>query len=308
MKQMLKNKICILMIAVLLNSFLLSIAMAATAPSLSFHGVGLTVNLTYPEEAHPNEEIYHNVTITSQTDLTLNNLTLIIYGTVNQTQQEITNLLLSLPLIENSTLSTRINFTIPQETFGRLYCTLYARTSQDTDYLFTSFYTTHVHTITFSELLIDYNQLSTNYTNNKMIYNSLVVQYDNLDINKKALDKDNIFQIEKNRLLQLDYDSLNTNHTNIQETYKSLDQNYTDLNQINTDLKSDITSLQQLIDDKIEEIDVKDNSLNVDRNLMVVFIVILVGLIGLIIYLRNKQKEPYVVIRKETVSVKPKKK
>ncbi len=296
------------MIVVLLNSFLLSVAMAATTPSLNFHGVGLTVNLTYPEEAHPNEEIYHNVTITSQTDLTISNLTLTIYGTVNQTQQEITNLALFSWTLENDTLTNRINFTIPEETFGRLYCTLYTKTNQDTDYLFTSFYTTHVHTITFSELLIDYSKLLVDYENNLVLYdslnqtkNNLVIQNNNLNSNYNSLNLNYQAQIDLYKDLESEYASLETNATNIQESYDSLIDDYNSLNQNNTILKQEIVVLEQ-------DIDVKENSLNIDRNLMVVFIVILVSLIGLIIYLRNKQKEPYVVIRKETVSVKPKKK
>ena len=316
---MLKNKISILMIAVLLNSFLLSVTIAAPVPSLAFHGVGLTVNLTYPEEAHPTEEIYHNVTITSQTDLTISNLTLTIYGTVNQTQQEITNLaLFSWTLDQNTTLTNRINFTIPQETVGNLYCTFYAKTNQDTDYLFTSFYTTQVDTITFSELVIQYNQLLLEFNNNLLLfkslnqtYYSLIEQNNNLqsDYTNMGIDyRDQISdltsdlkdQIKINQELQIEYDSLNTNHTSIKENFASLDQNFTDLIETNTLLEEGIIVLEQEINDS-------RNSLDIDRNLMVVFIVILVSLIGLIIYLRNKQKEPYVVIRKETVSVKPKK-
>ncbi len=308
MKQMLKNKICILTIVVLLNSFLLNVTTAATSPSLNFHGVGLTVNLTYPEEAHPFEEIYHNVTITSQTSLTISNLTLTIYATVNQTQEEITNLaLFSWTLLQNNTLTNKINFTLPLETFGRLYCTLYTKTNQDTDYLFTSFYTTHVHTITFSELLVNYNQLLTNFTNNKAEYDSLKITYANTLIQKENSDSAYYYQWDLNKDLQLEIDSLNTNNTIIQENYESLEKTYTLLNQTNTQLETEIATLQQIIDDRDAAILVKENSLNIDRNLMVVFIVILVSLIGLIIYLRNKQKEPYVVIRKETVSVKPKK-
>ena len=306
---MLKNKIRYFLLVVLLNSLLLSGTLALSTPSLSFNGVGLTINLDYPEEAHPTEEIYHNVTITSQVvGLNLNNLTLKIYGTVNQTQQEITNLLLSLPLEQNSTLSTRINFTLPQETFGRLYCILYAKTNQDTDYLFASFYTTHVHTITFSELLIDYNQLLTEIGNNLIIYESLnqtyyslVEQNNNLNLDYATLNLDYRDQIKIYEALESEYASLNTNITNIQESYVSLTNTYASLNQTNKELTQKIVLLNQ-------DIDVSENALDVDRNLMVVFIIILVSLIGLIIYLRNKQKEPYVVIRKETVSVKPPKK
>ena len=307
---MLKNKIRYFLLVVLLNSLLLSGTLAISTTSLSFHGVGLTVNLDYPEEAHPTEEIYHNVTITSQTDLTIINFTLTIYGTVNQTQQEITNLALfswTLDQNNNNTLTNRINFTLPQGTFGRLYCTLYAKTNQDTDYLFTSFFTTHVHTITFSELLVDYTQLLADYTNNLVLYNSLNTRYNNLDAQNENLELTYSTQIDEYNKLKLEYDSLNTNYTASQENFNSLNNNYTVLNQTNTDLEQEIINLEQKITDAEQQIVLKEDALTIDRNLMVVFIIILVGLIGLIIYLRNKQKEPYVVIRKETVSMKTKK-
>ena len=200
---------------------------------------GLTVNLTYPEEAHPFEEIYHNVTITSQTDLTISNLTLTIYGTVNQTQQEITNLaLISWTLLQNNTLTNRINFTLPQKTFGRLYCTLYTKTNQDTDYLFTSFYTTHVHTITFSELLVDYTQLLSDYANNLVLYDSLNTRYESLDDQNANLESTYQSQIEKYNKLKLEFDSLNANYTDSQEDFNSLNNNYTTLNQTNTDSRN----------------------------------------------------------------------
>ncbi len=299
-----------LLFITLIVAVLLPTINAQTVSSLSFHGVGITIELKFAEEAHPEENLYHNITITSQVPLTINNFTLTIYGKVNQTLQQITNLgLISIPIdIYNYTLSNRINFTIPQETFGRLYCTLYTKTNQDTDYFFTSFYTTHVHTITFSELLIDYNQLLINYNNNLEALASLNTRYDNLFSQKSNLELLYNSQLEKYNTLKSDFDSLNTNITSIQENFDSLEQNYTILNRTNTLLETEISNLQQIIAEKEEDILVKENSINIDRNLMVVFIIILVSLIGLIIYLRNKQKEPYVVIRKETVSVKPTKK
>ena len=313
MKQMLKNKISYFPLVVLLSSLLLSGTLAISTPSLTFHGVGLTVNLDYPEEAHPTESIYHNITITSQTDLTIDNFTLTIYGIVNQTQQELTNLAL-LSWRENNTLTSQINFTIPQETSEKLYCTLYAKTNQDTDYLLTSFYTTQVNIVTFSELIIKYNQLLIDYDHNLLLYDSLnqtyydlIKQKDNLNSNYNNLYSDYQDQIDINKLLESEYGSLNLNTTKIQESYVSLDNNYTSLNQTNTELGQEITILNQEIALLDKEISDSKNSLDINRNLMIVFIIILVGLIGLIIYLRNKQKEPYVVIRKETVSVKPKK-
>jgi hypothetical protein len=101
-------------------------------------------------------------------------------------------------------------------------------------------------------------------------------------------------------MLLEEYDTLNSTST-------ELEGNYTELLNLYNLLNEDSISLQIEIDDLIIQKEIYENSLETDRNLMVIFIIILVSLIGLIIYLRNKQKEPYVVIRKETVSVKPEK-
>jgi type IV secretory pathway component VirB8 len=47
------------------------------------------------------------------------------------------------------------------------------------------------------------------------------------------------------------------------------------------------------------------NALNIDRVVMFIFVAAVASLIALVIYLKRKEPEPYVVIRKETVTVKP---
>jgi hypothetical protein len=55
----------------------------ASLTTVSFYGDGVTVDLTYPEEAYPSEIIVHKVTITSITELTLRNFTVVIKAPVN---------------------------------------------------------------------------------------------------------------------------------------------------------------------------------------------------------------------------------
>jgi uncharacterized protein YdcH (DUF465 family) len=281
-----------------LCSAIFSTVNAFSFSSLSFHGVGITVELVFPEEAHPEDNIDHNVTITSQTNPEINVFNLTIYGTINQTLQEIKSLFLSLDL--DAPFTKRINVSLPKETLGRLYCTLYVKTDQDTDYYFTSFYTTQVNPITFSELLVSYDLKVIEFNNKVAQFNSLLDDYTNLDKDHSILLNNYVLKNASYTMLLEEYDTLNS-------TSADLEGNYTELLNLYNLLNEDSISLQIEIDDLIIQKEIYENSLETDRNLMVIFIIILVSLIGLIIYLRNKQKEPYVVIRKETVSVKPEK-
>lgn len=268
---------------------------------MSFHGIGITVELVYPEEAHPEDSIDYNVTIASNTSPNLNFFNLTIYGTINQTLQEIKSLIFSGWGELTDPITNRINVSIPKDTFGRLYCTLHAETDQDTDYLSTSFYTTHVNQPTFSELLVDYDQLLSDYSNKESLVISLRQELDDLDFDYSSLETDYELKSNLYQLLLIDYENLNLTSSNLSQNYENLTSSF-DL------LTQDSISMQDYIETLEGQIEISNNTLNTDRNIMVVFIIILVGLIGLIIYLRNKQKEPYVVIRKETVSMKPEKK
>jgi hypothetical protein len=63
-------------------------------------------------------------------------------------------------------LTRKMSFTLPQKTGERLYCFTYIQT---TDLLGSAtatytFYTTYVRTLTYDELLADFNELLANYS------------------------------------------------------------------------------------------------------------------------------------------------
>jgi len=301
------KKICYPIIAIFLITIFTQTYIANATSSLTFHGVGIDVDLDFPQEAHPQDNIYHTVTITSKISPYINNLTLTIYGTVNQVQQEITNLALISWSLQDP-LTNKINLILPKETLGQLYCTIYIKTNQDTDYYFTSFYTTQVNPITFSELLVDYESKLIELENSEARYDSLLADYNDLNAKHDTLEDNYQSTLESYNTLLNEYKTLNSTYTDLQGNYTQLQEDYNSLIIVNEQLQTQIEELQTEIEDLNIDLEESDNRLLTDRNLMIIFIIILVSLIGLIIYLRNKQKEPYVVIRKETVSMKPEKK
>jgi hypothetical protein len=312
--------------------------------SVSFHGVGLDIDLTFPEEAHPVDYISHNLTITAYNYVNSLNITLFIYAPVNATWQIIDsphNIPWPFPLGVNQSLPTaEIWFTLPQNASGILKCTLYVQTNQTTDHPSYTFYTTRVNELTFSEmqslyyemlanytslqtdyetLLNEYNDLLANYTSLFANYtallsehNDLLTKYNTLDSNYRSkldeynalqteyntLDSDHRSQLSKYNALQADYDSLNSTFYSVQGNYTFLQGNFTDfqavydaLKETYNDLLSDRNNLQGAVD--------------ADRIVMFIFVVTVACLIAFIIYIKRKQPEPYVVIRKETVAMKP---
>jgi len=312
-------------------------SVSASTTTVSFRGGGVTIDLTFPEEAHPNTTITHNVTITSSTAATLRNFTVVIKAPVNSSWQEIFNaqdtFSKSLPVSYNLTLS------LPQGANGTLYCFMYVNTSSIDD-LSTTFYTTRVSELTFSEMQSLYYEMLANYTMLQADYETLLNEYDGLlanytslfanytsllsehndllakynaqvatyqtllnNYNKlsgdyNTLDSNYKSQLSKYNALQADYDSLNSTHYSLQANYTTLQADYDALNQTHTDLLTELNDLQQRITRS-------ESDLNTDRIVMFIFIVTVACLIALIVYIKRKEREPYVVIRKETVAVKP---
>ncbi len=376
-----KNVVYLFGLLLLLSGFMYRTE-ASSINSVSFHGVGVTIDLAFPEEAHPAESITHNVTITANTALTLN-FTIIIYAPVNSVWQDVKNQnITNFDLQENGSLPIQMRFTLPQQANGTLKCFLYVQTDQSTDYSSYTFYTTQVRTLTYSELLSQYNDLLANYSrlqtdyntslsnynelsanyislnasyetlldsyNNLLVkydalnvtynqllfeygtlnstYNSLSVKYDTLNSTYNSLlSRNSALQSDYNLLnstyytLQTNYDSLQTNynslqgrnnalqsiynslnstHYSLQASYNSLEGDYGFLNQSYASLETEFNDLQQ-------SISFSENALNTDRILMFIFTMTVAALIALIIYIKRKKPEPYVVVRKETVSLKP---
>lgn len=315
-------------------------SVGASTTTVSFRGVGVTIDLTFPEEAHPTETITHNVTITAHTNLTLQSFTLFIYAPVNATWQEVKNRTISWDFLENENLTSRIEFQLPQDTNGTLYCVMTVQTDQSSDYSSYRFYTTRVSELTFSEMQSLYYDMLANYTSLQEDYQSLLNEYDGLLANYSSLfdnytallsehndllakyngqvatyqtllnnynklsgdyntlDSNYRSQLNKYNALQADYDLLNSTFYRVQGNYTGLQAVYDALNQTYTDLLSDLNNLQERISDS-------ESDLNTGRIVMFIFIVTVACLIALIIYIKKKETEPYVVIRKETVAMKP---
>ena len=263
----------------------------------------MDIDLSFEEEAHPQTEILHNIKIIAKSDLTLNQFSIKIFAPVNQTLEEISDLptINSLPMTEDQVLPIRINFTTPPETKGRLYCEIYLSTSKSSDHFSASIYTTNINQPTFAELLADYSSLLSEYNTLSTQFSQLQAQYITLSNSHETLKEENLKLKAEYTAKENEYQILNSSYTQLQSNYASLDSDY-------TSLKRDYDDLYQEKIDLESEIENIASSLNSDKYLMIIFIVIIVALVGLIIYLRNRQKEPYVVIRKETVSMKPEKK
>jgi predicted nuclease with TOPRIM domain len=144
------------------------------------------------------------------------------------------------------------------------------------------------------------NALNQNYSTLQATHNSLLISNNNLQKDYDTLNTNNIelrtlynTLVEANKTLQDKYDSLSVNSSLLRDAYNMLNGNY-------TYLKTQMDSLlQQLADAE----DSSNNSLNLDRAVMSMFLVAVAGLIAFIIYLKRKETEPYIVVRKETVAI-----
>ena len=340
-----KKKVCFFLVMLLLPGLMCTVdAVGASSDiTVTFHGAGVTIDLKYPEESLPGKSIWHNVTITADIGLTLRNFTVVIKALENSTWQVIfaDKLPANYFLQANTPFEWLIQTDqLPEETNGKLSCFMNVSTSQSTDYATYTFYTTHVSDPTFSEmqslyyemlanytilqanytsLLNDYNGLLANYNTLFANYTALLSEYDTLSAQYDAkvssyqtlLDKYNNLLSDNAALndnykakiaelgdLQADFDELNETRYSLQGNYTSLQADYDALNQTYTGLLADLNSLQALVTRR-------ENELNSERVVMVIFVVAVAALVAFIVYIRWKKQEPYVVIRKETVSVNP---
>jgi hypothetical protein len=170
-------------------------SVGASTTTVSFRGGGVTVDLTFPEEAHPNDNITHTATLTANTALTLYNLTLVIRVPVDSTWQEITGwYLFNRVLQANESRMEEMYFQLPSNANGTLQCFIYVNTSQSAYYSSYTFYTTRVSELTFSdmqsryyEMLANYTTLQENYTTKLNEYDALLAKYNSTVANYTAL-------------------------------------------------------------------------------------------------------------------------
>jgi len=107
---------------------------ASSTNDFSFHGAGVIIDFTFPEEAPPTESITHNLTITAQTSLTLENFTIIIDVLVNASWQQVyMEQVLFRDMLQNENLTSYSRFTLPQNAHGKLHCFMHVHTNITVD-------------------------------------------------------------------------------------------------------------------------------------------------------------------------------
>ncbi len=332
-----KKVVCFFTVLLLLSGLMRSVNASSDA-TVSFRGGGVTIGLTYPKEAYPNTNITHYVTITSSTTVTLKNFTVVIKALVNSSWQEILNGMNVYGIPPELPQQYNLTVSLPQEANGILQCFIFVNTSSIDD-LSTTIYTTLVSDPTFSqiqsmyyalwedytslqadyqsklneynELLVNYsslfanytallsehNQLTNNYNSQVSTYQSLLTQYNKLSDDYDSLNANYRSKINDYSALQSDYNEVNATRYDLQASYNTLNTVYDALNDTYFKLQDDLNSLQK-------RFNTSEETVSTDRVVMFIFIVTLAALIAFIVYIRRKKQEPYVVIRKETVSMK----
>jgi len=276
----LRRKIVILMFGMTLLSSLGSVAKASQFSSVSFTYGYLGGSLEFYEEAYPTSTIRYNLTIVAYLDVTIYNLTLRISGLVGEKWQTLhTEQIILHSLKQGKNLTRQIIVTLPQNTSERLYCVIEAST--DKGFGKTAFYSTHVRTITYEELLNLYNEFLVNYSTLQADYNQLLTDRDALNLTYSSL-------VAEHSLMQTNYNVLNSSYEFLTASYNALTLNYDSLQEDHTYIKT--------------KYDASVGELNIFRTLMYIFAVTTVIFVATTVYFRKKA--PYLVLRKET-SIKP---
>ena len=299
----------------------------AFSTEVSFHSIGVTINLTFPEEAHPTDSITHNITITTNTALTLQNFTLVIKAHVNSSWQDLKKTTITgFSLVENQILPISIPSTVPQNTNGKLYCLIYALTDQIAAPSSYTLYTTSVRTLTYNELLSAHDQLLANYSAllneydalqanytailadyqtllesyNKLSvnYGTLNITYNDLLVNYALLNSSTYNSLLGDyNALRSDYNSLNSTHANLRANYTSLEADFNLLNQNCTALKQNYSILEDEVNDLHQRINASDAELTQTKIMMTLFIGTSIASLLLVAYIKRRKKKTYVTIR-----------
>jgi hypothetical protein len=312
---------------------------ASPDTTVVFRGVGVTIDLTFSEEAHPGESIWHNATLTANIGLTLHNLTLVIKAPVDSTWQETTGwYLFNRVLTKDENRTEEMYFPLPSSANGTIQCFIFVNTSQSIHYMSTTFYTTRVSELTFSEMqslydemLANYTMLQANYTMQLNKYEDLLANYTSLFNNYTTLlSQHDQLKVDYNNqvatynsllnsynLLETEFNALTAEYTSqlsksntLQSDYNLLNSTYFGVQDSYTDLQAVYDVLNQTYNDLLVDINdlqgtfsESESALNTFRVITFIITMAVAALIVFIIYLKRKKQEPYVVIRKETFRV-----
>ena len=347
--------------ALLLFSMLMCSVNAASDTTVSFQGGGVTIEVTYPEEAHPAENIWHNFTLTSTVDTTLRNFTVVIKAPVNSIWVDVLNSqdTFSKQFSQSSPLTYNLSLSLPQDVNGMLQCSIFVNTSSIDD-LSATVYTTLVSEPTFSEMRVLYDEMLANYTSLQEKYETKLNDYNELYVNYTILMDNYTTLLDDYNQLVTDHGTLQEDYENISDDYRSLNTTYLALlsehNQLTTNYNNEVSNYNTLYEDfrdrttelgnlqtvysalndtyyslqtEFNKLQIDSSTLNQKYNnldtaftelqkrftdsesavgmgniVMFIFIVVVAALIAFIVYIKKKQENPYLVIRKETVSMK----
>jgi predicted nuclease with TOPRIM domain len=355
----LKKAVCFFSMLLLLSTLMFSVDAAADT-NVSFRGSGVTIAVTYPEEARPNSTITHNIRITADTIVTLKNFTVVIKAPlVNSSWQVIVNGTNGYEIPPE--LPQNYNLTLPlsQDANGMLQCFIFVNTSSIED-LSATFYTTLVSDPIFSDMRVLYDEMLANYTGLREDYDTLFSDYNELYVNYTSLMDNYTTLLADHNQLVADHGALQEAYENISSSYESLNTTYmallsehnqltinynnkvSDYDTLDDDLRASTTELGNLqtvysalngtyysLQTEFNKLQIDSSTLNQTYNnlqtaftdlqgqltdsqsavnagniVMFIFVVAVAALIAFIVYIKRKQEDPYLVIRKETVSVK----
>ena len=319
-----RKTIALLIMVLFITQITCSVTASSTS-AFSFRSNNFTITIAFPEEAHPLEDVTHNVTITANTDLTSLELVIQIYASIGTTLQSIRNQSFSLDILgQDQILPIGIVFQAPQETNGLINCIINFSTSQSSDTASYSFLTTHVSSLTFTEIQSLYDQILTNYTAllneyNDLVgnYSSLLANYTNLFSNNTILQDNYNEQLaiykslqDSNNDLTNQFNTLNSNYQSKTADYNSLQTDYQTLNSTSNALQISYNDLQDAynnLDHAYDELQAQEaaqqsseNGVNNLITIIIILAIIIVALASLTIYIKRKSKEPYIVIHKES--------
>jgi hypothetical protein len=256
----------------------------------------VVISLSFPEDAHPNDSINHTIAANTTVSTPLE-IVLVVYAPVGSTYQLIANVSKSwdnLPVVGLPPYS--VTFSLPQGANGRLRCILYGRTNQMADLMSFAFYTTQVQSVSYGELQAAYNELLENRSKLMTNFENLLEEYD-------GLRSENIGLISSQETLLKDYNAIKANYSSLVGSHATLQSDYNvkkasyegllaDYNNMTTEVESLRTNCTNL-----------ERAVSTYRILMLIFMIAIVGLIALVAYVKRKKQEPYLVIRKETVTL-----
>lgn len=279
-------------------------AYASPVDNISLRGAGVIVDLEYPEEAHPTETITINVTITALLALKLQNFTLIIRVLLNATWQQVyKEQVLQLNMDPNEVLTRLVWFTLPSTASESLCYDMYVLTDKapglPANYVF---YATHVRAMTYNELLETYYELFANYSSLLNLYHNLTVQYDGLNTTYNLLLNQYISLQATYEALSSSYYTQKASYDTLKTDYQLLEADYRTLNQTYYALRADLGTENDSLKNTVSA---QNTQLDITRNVAYALLAVTLILTAFIIYNKKKKSEPYVVLRKETVTLKP---